>query len=279
MDRRAVGAAGPRRRLRRRRPGHGDRRVRRPGRARRPGEHRRPGEDHQARREGADRGVQRPRRLRARAQGDDQPGPHRERRAAADRLVADDHPGPPGRLPDPARPAGHGLRRPADRRPIAQRRRADHHARQAFRHRGRRAADRVPPGRRADRPLSVAGHQGPGRHRPGHARPAGWGRSQAGRAGAAGGRSPRCGHDLDQHRTGLSAFARLRRGDRSGPGGGGPVQRGHQHPVDGRPRAGHRGLPTRPGRLQRDAAQDEHPVLRTGQRSGRDHPRLRVHGR
>ena len=40
-------------------------------------------------------------------------------------------------------------------------------------------------GRRADRPLSAARHQGPGRHRPGHARPAGWRRGQAGRAGAA----------------------------------------------------------------------------------------------
>ena len=52
--------------------------------------------------------------------------------------------------------------------------------------------------------------------------------------------------------------------------GGRAVQPGHQHPPDGRARAGHRGVPARPGRLQRDAAQDEHPVLRAGERAGGD---------
>ena len=61
--------------------------------------------------------------------------------------------------------------------------------------------------------------------------------------------------------------------------GGRTVQPGHQHPADGRARAGDRGVPARPGRLQRDAAQDEHPLLRAGERARGDPPRLRLDGR
>ena len=58
--------------------------------------------------------------------------------------------------------------------------------------------------------------------------------AQAGRAGAAGRRPPRLRPGADQHRPGLPPLARLRRGDRAGPGGRGAVQRRHQHPADGR---------------------------------------------
>ena len=138
LDRRARGAARPRRRRARRR-GRGLRGRRRQGR---PRLDRRPRADHPARREGADRGVQRARRPRAHPQGHDQPRPHRERRAAADPPVARAAPRPRGRRAGPAGPARHRARDHRDGRPLAQRRRAGHHARQAVRHGRRRAADR-----------------------------------------------------------------------------------------------------------------------------------------
>ena len=61
--------------------------------------------------------------------------------------------------------------------------------------------------------------------------------------------------------------------------GGRAVVAGHHDPADGRPGAGHRGLQAGPGRLVGDAAQDEHPLLRAGQRAGRGGPRLPVDGR
>ena len=58
----------------------------------------------------------------------------------------------------------------------------------------------------------------------------------------------------------------------------GAVQPRHHDPPDGRTRAGHRGLRRGSGRLQRDAPQDEHPLLRTRQRPGRRTPRPPVDG-
>ena len=84
---------------------------------------------------------------------------------------------------------------------------------------------------------------------------------------------------LHQRRPGLPALARLRRRLGAGPGGRRPVVAGHHDPADGRPGAGHRGLQGRPGRLVRDAAQDEHALVRAGQRPRRDRPRLPVDGR
>ena len=134
--------------------------------------HRRPRAGHPARREGADRGVQRARRARAHPQGDDLPRPHRERRAAADPGVARADPRPGRRHPGPARRARRRALRPGHDRPVAQRRGAGHHARQAVRLGGRGAADRVRAARRPDRPLPAARHQGPGRHGRRPARPA-----------------------------------------------------------------------------------------------------------
>ena len=57
--------------------------------------------------------------------------------------------------------------------------------------------------------------------------------------------------------------------------GGGPVVAGAHHPADGRPRAGDRGLRARAGRLVGDAAQDEHPLVRAGQRAAGRAARLR----
>ena len=45
-----------------------------------------------------------------------------------------------------------------------------------------------------------------------------------------------------------------------------PSNAGDHDPADGGPRAGHRGLQGGPGRLVRDAAQDEHALVRAGQR-------------
>ncbi len=108
------------------------------------------------------------------------------------------------------------------------------------------------PRRRPPRPLPAAGHQGPGRHPAGHARPA---RRRRGRldeleqrvAGA-----PRASTgSLDQRGPGLPPVARPRRGVGPGAGGRRARQPGHHHPADGRPGAGHRGLPARPGRAPR----------------------------
>ena len=129
------------------------------------------------------------------------------------------------------------------------------------------------------RPLPAARHQGPDGHRPGHARPARRRRVPAGRARAPGRRPPRLPPGADQRRPGLPALARLRRAVRAGAAGRRPVQPGHHDPADGRQRAGDRGVRRGPGRLVGDAAQDEHPLLRAGQRPGRGAPRLPVDGR
>ena len=172
------------------------------------------------------------------------------------------------------------VRRPADRGAVAQRGRPGHHAGQALRHRGRGAAGRLRADRRAARPLSAARHQGTGRHRPGHARP---GRRRPGPSWPA----------LEQRVADHLGFARVfvstgqvypRSLDYDvvtalAQVAAAPVQPGDQHPADGRARAGDRGIPARPGRLQRHAAQDEHPLLRAGQRARGDPPRLRLDGR
>ncbi len=98
-------------------------------------------------------------------------------------------------------------------------------------------------------------------------------------AGAPRGRPPRVLPGVRQRWPGLPAVARLRRGDHARPGGGRPVEPGEDHPADGRPRTGHGGLPTRPGRLVGHAAQDEHPIERTRERLRRDPARLRLDGR
>ena len=181
-------------------------------------------------------------------------------------------PGPAGAARRRARDHGHG-------RSLAQRRRPGHDARQAVRDRRRRDADRAGAGRGPARPLPAARDQGPDGHRPGHARPARRRRRQGGRARAAGRRPPRLRPGADQRRPGLPALARLRRALRAGAAGRRAVQPRHDDPADGRQRAGHRGLQGGPGRLVRDAAQDEHPLLRTGQRPGRRAPRLPLDGR
>ena len=83
----------------------------------------------------------------------------------------------------------------------------------------------------------------------------------------------------DQRRPGLPALARLRRRSprwcSSLPG----RQPRDDDPADGRAGARDRGIPGRPGRVQRDAAQDEHPLVRAGQRSRRRAARLPVDGR
>ena len=58
-----------------------------------------------------------------------------------------------------------------------------------------------------------------------------------------------------------------------------PVVDRQDDPADGRARAGHRGLQARPGRLVRDAAQDEHPLLRARQRPDGHPARLRLDDR
>ena len=151
-----------------------------------------------------------------------------------------------------------------------QRARPGHHARQEVRLDRRRDAPRPGQARRPPRPLSAARNQGSGRHRPGPARPARRRPGQAGRSRAVGGPSPRVRPRADQRRPGLSALARLRRGLGARAVRCWSEQPRHDHPADGRSGARDRGLPARPGRLQRDAAQDEHTFVRAGQRAGGD---------
>ena len=190
MARGRLGSGGPRPRhprvrARRLPPGH------RPGRSRLD---RRARARHQARRQGPDRGVQRPCRARVRAPGDDLPRPHRERRAAAGARCDDGHPRPLRGCPGPAVGAGDRLLRHRDHRSVPQRPRADDHAGQAVRVGGRRAARRVHAARGVDRALPAPRHQGPRRHRAGHARPHGRGRGAPGPAGDGGGPAPRLHH-------------------------------------------------------------------------------------
>ena len=139
-----------------------------------------------------------------------------------------------------------------DGRPLAQRRRAGDHARQAVRHRRRRAAGRAGPPRRparaATRCAASRARSAPRRtcSTCSTATPASW--PQLERAVAA-----HLGFDAraDQRRPGLPALARLRRAVRARAARRRAVLAGHDDPADGRQRAGHRGLPARPGRLRR----------------------------
>ena len=96
----------------------------------------------------------------------------------------------------------------------------------------------------------AARHEGPGRHPAGHARPARLGGAGR-RARGGGGQPPRLRGHPHQRRPGVPALARPRRRRRAGAGGLRAGQPGHHHPPDGRPRAGHRGVPARPGRARR----------------------------
>ena len=247
--------------------GRGVRRLRGGHRRREPGLDRRPRAGHPARRQGADRGVQRAGRVRADPQGHDQPGPHREHRAGADLRLAPAGPRPHGGRAGRAGPPGRRVRRPGDGRPLAQRPGAGHHPGQALRLRGRRGAPGLPTDLGSAGAVSVARHQGTGRHVAGHARPAGLGRGRRLRwKPLSRRRSPGSDTAADQRRSGVSAVAGLRGGLGAGATGGGSRVAGHHHQVDGRCRTGHRGLPAGPGGFVRHAAQDECPVLRTGVR-------------
>ena len=266
MDRGAASAGRPRD-PRARRHDRGLRGGARPGR---PRVDLGPGEGHAPRREGAHRGVRRPRGHRAHPQGDDQPGPDRERRADAGAPVAAARARPGRGHAGPPRRAGRPVRRPAAHRAQPQRRRPDHHAGQAVRL-GRRGADRrLRPARGPDRALPPARDQGPGRHRPGHARPARRRREPAGRARAAGRGAPGLHRGAGLGRPGLPPLAGPRRALRARPGRCGTVEPGHDDPPDGRQRAGDRGVQGGPGRLLGDAAQDELALLRAGQRPDGD---------
>jgi hypothetical protein len=87
------------------------------------------------------------------------------------------------------------------------------------------------------------------------------------------------GWRADQRRAGLPALTGLRRRVRPGPDRRRAVLAGHHDPADGRPGTRHRGFQSRPGRVVRHAAQDEHPLVRARQRPRRDRPRLPVDGR
>ena len=94
----------------------------------------------------------------------------------------------------------------------------------------------------------------------------------------AGRRIPGLHRRFHQRRAGLPAVAGPRRGLRAGAGRRRAVVAGAHHPADGGPRTGDRGLRARPGRLVGDAAQDEHPLVRAGQRPAGGAARLRVDG-
>ena len=183
--------------------------------------HRRPRAGHPPRREGPHRGVRRARRARAHPQGHDLPRPDRERRAARRSAVARARPRPRRRDPGPPR-AGW---RPSTRRTVMagrspQRRRAGDHARQALRHRRRRAADRASS---ASRSCSRATRCAASRARSAPRRTCSTCSaatpSKLADARAAGRRAPRLRPRAHQRRPGLPALARLRRGVRAGPAG------------------------------------------------------------
>ena len=177
---------------------------------------------------------------------------------------------PRGRRAGPAgRARGRSYDRPRHRRAHPQRRRR---RRPRWASGSRRAADELLVAyERLDGPASPATRCAASRARsapPRTARPArrrrrpGWPSSSGGSPSTSG-----FTRVLDQRRPGVPALARPRRRQRAGPAGRRAVQPGHDDPADGRPRAGHRGLQARPGRLVGDAAQDEHPLLRAGQRA------------
>jgi adenylosuccinate lyase len=137
----------------------------------RPGLDRRARAGHPPRREGAHRGVLRARRARAHPQGHDV----RDLTENVEQLQVRRRSSwcATGCVAALARLAGSPpSTRPPHHRTQPQRRRAGHHPRQAVRDRRPRSCSSPRAGRRADRPLPAARHQGPGRHPAGHARPA-----------------------------------------------------------------------------------------------------------
>ncbi len=86
-------------------------------------------------------------------------------------------------------------------------------------------------------------------------------------------------HVLANVGPGVPPLAGPRRGQRAGPGRGRPLQPGAHHSAHGWPRAGHRGLPARAGRVVGHAPQDEHPLVRAHQRLRGDPPGSPHHGR
>ncbi len=83
---------------------------------------------------------------------------------------------------------------------------------------------------------------------------------------------------FQQRGAGGSPFIGPRRGFGSGAARRGAVITGTHDSIDGRPRARHRGFRAGSGRFVGDAAQDEHPQLRTGQRAAGCATRLCIHG-
>ncbi len=232
-----------------------------------------------ARREGADRGVQRPRRARAHPQGDDLARPDRERRAAPGAAVAGPRARPRGRRARAPRATRDRARVDGGGRPLAQRRGPGDDPRQAVRHRRRRAAaSRSSGSRTCSSRYPLRGVKGPmGTSQDmldlldgDEDRLAELERRVAAHLGfdrvldSVGQVYPRS-LDFDV----VSALVQLVAA---------PVQPGDHDPADGRPRAGDRGLRRGPGRLQRDAPQDEHPLVRARQRPGRRAPRPPVDG-
>ena len=206
---------------------------------------------HPPRREGPHRRVRRAGRLRAHPQGHDVARPHRERRAAPGAGVARARAHSGGGGARPAGGAGHRARRAGDGRALAQRAGPGHDARQAVRVGGRGAA-RGP--RALDDLLArypAARHQGPDGHGAGPARSARRRRSQVG-AARAGRRSPpgvrRTLGSVGQvypRSLDLDVVAALVQC------AAGPSSLALIDPIDGRQRARHRRLRTRPGRVRR----------------------------
>ena len=170
-------------------------------------------------------------------------------------------PRPHGRGARPARRAGgrvHDLGRSTGRTP--QRARAGHDARQALRQRGRGAAAWPSSGSST---CSTTIRCGASRARSARSR------TSSTCSTATDGKLDELEDAIAEHlgfaprarrgRPGVPAVARLRRRrPRSCRPPSAPVQPGHDHPADGRPRSGHRGLQAGPGRLVGHAAQDEH---------------------
>jgi hypothetical protein len=94
-----------------------------------------------------------------------------------------------------------------------------------------------------------------------------------------GGDETRLREGADERGPGLSALAGLRRRHGPRPARRRTVQPRHDDPAHGRQRDRDRGLPSRSGRLQRDAAQDEHAIVRAGQRPRGRPARVRLDDR
>ena len=239
------------------------------------------GAGHPPRREGPHRGVRRPRRPRARPQGHDQPRPHRERRAAPGPRLPRGGPRPDGRRPRPPRPAGHRAR------PTSCVVGRSHNVAAQATTLGKRfatcaeelllALERV---EELLGPLPAAGASRGRWARPrtsstsSAATPPSWPPSRppspatsasTGVLDSVGQVYPRS-LDLDVVAALVQAAA-------------GPSSLATTAAADGRPRAGHRGVPGGPGRQLGHAPQDEQPQLRAGQRPRRRAPRPPGDGR